>query len=204
MLRDAKLIADTARDVLAELVKAAGRTGDRQSRFDASLVLQSLVAEASDRVLASAVTKFDLKAPERFLPTDSIDDILHSHCQALLEERLAQSATAAALATLMDIDTATAAMLESASTDLLQCGCDRRTLIFVPKGDPQAAAKTLREAHPQAAVIPTDIDDVIVISEEAGISPRSLGRAMERVFPGIADAARRLLTRTDIDWQRLV
>jgi hypothetical protein len=42
------------------------------------------------------------------------------------------------------------------------------------------------------------------VSEESGISPRSLAAGFERVFPGIADAARRLFTRIDIEWQQIV
>jgi hypothetical protein len=53
-------------------------------------------------------------------------------------------------------------------------------------------------------VAPAAVDDAIVVSEEAGISPRSLARGLERVFPGIADAARRLHTRIDVDWQGLI
>jgi hypothetical protein len=62
----------------------------------------------------------------------------------------------------------------------------------------------LRELRPLAAVVPVEVDDVTVISEEAGISPHSLALGLERVFPGIADAARRLQTRIDIEWKSLI
>jgi hypothetical protein len=86
----------------------------------------------------------------------------------------------------------------------LQCGCDRRTLLFVPKRSANTPVEErLRTARPLAASIPADVDDLVVVTESAGISPHSLAAGLERVFPGIADAARRLLTRIDIEWQSL-
>jgi hypothetical protein len=52
-----------------------------------------------------------------------------------------------------------------------------------------------------AAVVEADVEDVLVVTEDAGLSPRSLAQGFERVFPGIADAARRLHTRVDVEWQ---
>jgi hypothetical protein len=150
------------------------------------------------------VAKFDFRSPERFLPADAVDELLEAECQELLNQSLNQPELAAAITGLMDIDTATAATLDNATTDLLRCGCDRRTLLLVPRDQPEStAAQKLRAARPQASLVPTDVADVVVISEETGISPRSLALALERVFPGIADAARRLLTRIDIDWKQL-
>jgi hypothetical protein len=42
----------------------------------------------------------------------------------------------------------------------------------------------------------------VVFCEGSGISPSSLTRGFERVYPGIAEAARRLFTRIDIDWSK--
>jgi hypothetical protein len=52
--------------------------------------------------------------------------------------------------------------------------------------------------------LPAPVDDLLVVQEDAGISPQSLAQGFERLFPGVADAARRLHTRTDIDWQELL
>ena len=122
----------------------------------------------------------------------------------MLEESLAQPDLAAAITALIELDKATARRLSTrppicsnaAATGARCCSC-RRTQA---QG---AAAEKLRSARPLAAVVPADVDDVLVVSEEAGISPRSLALGLERVFPGIADAARRLLTRIDVEWQSL-
>jgi len=52
--------------------------------------------------------------------------------------------------------------------------------------------------------VSADVDDDVLISEDSGISPRSLALGLEWVYPGIADAARRLHTRIDVEWTRLL
>jgi hypothetical protein len=163
-----------------------------------------LIAAASRRVLSNRVQKFDPRQPDRFLPTDALDEIIRTECLTLLEEILCEPALAESITALIEIDKAATSTLKCATTDILQCGFDRRTLLFVPHEEAQgAAAEKIRSARPLAAVVPAAVDDAIVVSEETGISPRSLARGLERVFPGIADAARRLHTRIDIEWQGL-
>lgn len=203
--RDAKLIADTAREVIAALVVSVKHESNGSARFADSAVLRPLIAAGSRRVIGHAVKKFDLRQPERFLPTDAIDELIQTECRALLEESCDQPELAAAITACIELDQASAAMIECANSELLQCGCERRTLLIVPKEDAQGpAVEKLRTARPLAAVIPADIDDVLVVSEDSGISPRSLAIGLEHVFPGIADAARRLLTRVDVEWRNLI
>jgi serine/threonine protein kinase len=202
--RDAKLIADTARAVVESLTARARLVSFGSSQFADSTLLQNLVIAGSRRVLSHAVEAFELKQPERFLPKDTLDELIQSECQALLEENLALPGVATPLVELIELEVATAAVLKSATTDLIQCGYDRRTLLFVPHDDVQGATvESMRQARPLAAVVPAAVDDAIVVSEEAGISPRSLALGLERVFPGIADAGRRLHTRIDVEWQSL-
>jgi hypothetical protein len=205
LARDARLIADTARIVIASLAQRVRQETRGSARFAESAVLRPLIATGSRRVLGQAVERFDVRLPERFLPADAIDELILSECRALLEEGLTQPDLNAAINALMDLETATTSAIENATTDLLQCGCDRRTLLFVPKDEANGTMRdTLRSARPLAAIIPAAVSDVLVVSEEAGISPRSLALGLERVFPGIADAARRLFTRIDVDWQKLI
>ena len=203
--RDAKLIADAARDAIAALAVSKKRVPGDDARFTDSPVLRPLIAAGSQLFLGHAVETFDPKQPERFLRVDAIDELLHAECQALLENSLAQPELAAALAALIELDQATARTVEHATTDLFQSGSDRRTLLVVPKDQPSGqAAEKLLSARPLAAVVPAEVDDVLVVSEESGISPRSVALGLEHVFPGIADAARRLHTRIDIEWKALV
>jgi hypothetical protein len=205
LARDAKLIADAAAGAAAELVRRAPVAADADTRFAGSSELHPLIASASRRVLKHAIETIDLRQPERFLAADALDHLIETKCQTLLEESFHQPQLGATLKRMINVDEMLSRTIEQASNDLLQCGCDRRTLLLVPKADATGrAAEAVRESRPLAAVVPAEVDDVTVISEYAGISPRSLALAIMRVFPGIADAAHRLLTRIDIDWKPLV
>jgi hypothetical protein len=201
---DAKLIADTARAFISSLSASMQRESKRDYPIAMPPASKPLVAAGSRRILSKAIEKFDFKQPDRFLPVDEIDELVTSECQALLECSLSQPEFAAAIDAHIDLDQSLSRTLERATTDLLQCGSDRRTLLFAPTRNEQTAAiEKLQALRPQVAAIPSDVDDVIIICEESGISPRSLANGLERVLPGIADAARRLQTRVDIDWQSL-
>jgi hypothetical protein len=134
-----------------------------------------------------------------------MDTVLQVECQAILEATLSQPETSTALTAILDLDDAVACTLDCATSDFLQSGSDRRTLLLVPEPQKQSAVvDKLRTLRPLAAVVAADVKDVLVVSEDSGVSPRSLAIGLERVFPGIADAARRLLTRIDIEWTNLL
>ena len=157
-------------------------------------------------MLSRAVEKFDFKQPERFLAADEIDNLLKMRVPgASWKTSLAQPELAAAIDAHIELDQVLSRTLECATTDLLQCGSDRRTLLFVPKSESQMAiAEKIRALRPLLAVVPADVRGALVVSEESGISPRSLALGLDRVFPGVADAARRLQTRVDIEWQSVI
>jgi serine/threonine protein kinase len=199
---DAKLIADVSRSVIVSLAMQMQSEIYKDSHFGRSSALNPLVAAGSQRVLSRAVDGFEFKQSERFLAVDTIDELIQSECQELLEESLVQPELAAVIDSYIDLDKALSRTLECATTDLLQCGSDRRMLLLAPANGAQSATiDKLRIARPLAAIVPTSVDDVVVISEDTGISPRSLALGFERVFPGIAEAARRLYTRIDVEWQ---
>jgi hypothetical protein len=203
--RDAKLIADAAAAAVAVIVRGAANEAGADNRFSGSTALHSLIATASQRVLRRALETIDLKQPERFLAANALDQLIEAECQRLLEESFNQPELGAALKGMLNIDQMLGRTIDEASNDLLQCGCERRTLLLVPKAEANGrAAEALRGSRPFAAVVPADVDDVAVVMEYAGIAPRSLALAITRVFPGIADAAHRLLTRIDIEWKPLV
>lgn len=202
--RDAKLIADTASCSAAAFKASAEGKMEHSPPFADTAMIQSLIATASRLVISRAVDSFDPTQPERFLPADSIDDILQGECRTLLEESLTRPDSAASIEALIDMESAAAAMLDGATTDLLQCGYDRRTLLFAPQDDePGSVVAKLQTSRPLATVIPATAGGVIVVSEESGLSPRSLAYQLERVLPGIAEAARRLHTRIDVEWEEL-
>ena len=202
--RDAKLIADMARGVAKALRASTECKFDHPSPFADKTLISTLVAAASRRVISRAVNSFDPTQPEHFLAADLIDDMVQGECRDLLEECLARPDSAASIQALIDVESTAVAMLESATTDLLQCGYDRRTLVLAPLDDvPGAAVTKLSTSRPLSTVIPVNVDDVIVVSEESGLSPRSLANQLERMLPGISEAARRLHTRIDIEWAEL-
>ncbi len=201
---DAKLIVDKASVVAASLAKCAITDTDRSCRFTESPALRSLLFAGSQRVLGHAIDTFDPRRAEQFLPTDAVDELILTECQTLLEESHARSEFTAAITSLIELDRVTESTVECATSDPLQCGGDRRTLLFVPKKKEHWAVEKLRVARPLAAVVPASVEDVLVVSEESGISPRSIALGLERQYPGIADAARRLHTRIDVDWLRLI
>jgi serine/threonine protein kinase len=201
---DAKQIADTARAAIAAIAPHA-EPAPCPSPFTESPALRPLIAACGRRVLSHRIEKFDPKQPETFLPESAVDELIQVECQSLLEEGLTQPDLSAAIAKLVDLDKATALMLEQATVDSQRCGSERRTLLFVPMDEAQnKAAEKLRSAKPLAAIVPAAVDDVIVVSEEAGISPKALAHGIEHAFPGVADAARRLHTRIDVNWQNLI
>jgi hypothetical protein len=201
---DAKLIADTARGVAAFLAAHVQCEPDKSSPFTASPILRPLIAEGSLRIVTHAVEKFDIKHPERFLPAEAIDEVIYADARALLEKSLASRELAAEITKLLDLDRALLSAVDNADSDLLKCGRDRRTLVFMPTESAQdSATDSLHTARPLAGRFPAAVDDIVVVTESAGVSPRSVAAGLERVFPGIADAARRLLTRIDIEWQSL-
>jgi hypothetical protein len=205
LAREAKPIVDAAREVAAALNAQPESRAAGGARFAGSPVLRTLVSGGSQLVLRRAIEKFDPKQPERAMSLKSIDHLLHEESLKLLEESFKHPELAAALGGLVDVDKAVAQTVAQATTDLLQCGCDRRTLVVAPAGElEERAQKQLFSARPLASVVTADVDGMVVVSEEAGISPRSLAMGLERVFPGIAEAARRLHTRIDIDWKHVV
>jgi len=201
--REAKLIADAARTAFSALAVQM-QQGLQTSRFAELPTLLPLVAVASQRVLSYQIQKFDYRQPERFLSAESADDFIQAECRTLLEESLANPQLAGAISALIEVETTTDSLLEEASVDPLQYGSERRTLLFAPPHDDQiSTVQQLQSARPLAVVIPAPIDDLVVIQEDAGISPQSLAVCFERLFPGVAEAARRMHTRTDVNWQEL-
>jgi serine/threonine protein kinase len=205
LAREAKMIADAAAGAAAEIVRRAPIEAGPDSRFASSSELHSLISTASQRVLRHAIVTIDFRQPERFLAADALDHLIEAQCQKLLEESFNQPELGAALRAMQNVDQMLSRTVEQASNDLLQCGSERRTLLLVPKAEANSrAVYAMRASRPLAAVVPADVDDVAVVTEYAGISPGSLAHAITRVFPGIADAAHRLLTRIDIDWKPLI
>jgi serine/threonine protein kinase len=106
----------------------------------------------------------------------------------------------AAITARIDPQSAARKALDEADVDLLQCGYDRRTLILAPPdSQPSDVIAALASARPTAAVVSANVEQPVVFWEGSGISPSSLARGFEHVYPGIAQAARRLATRIDMD-----
>ena len=203
--RDAKLIVDTARAVVSSLAANRDEKLGVDSQFAGSPVLSRLILQGSQRTLGKIVDLIDPKAPEHQLSVDTVNELLLAECRSLLEEGLNQPEIRDALATVMPAEQALSRAIERATTDLLQCGSDRRTLLITPKErSTDAATQALIVARPLAAIVAADTAEAVLVSEDAGISPHTLALGLERVYPGIADAAGRLHTRIDVEWSDLI
>jgi serine/threonine protein kinase len=202
-LSDAKKIVDLARAIAASQLMKESRSPGGTQPTQANLP-KSLVASASQRILMRVIGEFDPANHTRFLAKGVLDDIALDECRQLLNEFVSQSNGSSELAQLTNPSAVMSSLLERATPDLLQCGCDRRTIVFIPTGEAHAATvESLTPLRPQAAVQQTAVNDTLVITESSAISPRSLAIGLERVFPGITDAADRLHVRIDCQWSRL-
>lgn len=102
-------------------------------------------------------------------------------------------------------DTLAATVLAQASTALLTCGHDRRTLALLPN-DPAARllAEAIQGARPTLEVMQGEFADHAVLCEGSGISPQSFAVRLAKIYPDIAEAAGRLHTRTDLQWSDIL
>ena len=100
-------------------------------------MLRPLSPRAAGGCIRHAMDKFDFTKQDRGLQADTLDDNSPEPSAWPLEESIAEPEVAAAITSLFDRTQAAANSLECATTDLLQCGCDRRTLVLVPKQGPQ-------------------------------------------------------------------
>ncbi len=201
---EAKLIADTAYAAAVALA-VEPKESNKESRFIGPSDFQHLVVAAGRRTLSRAIETFDMRHPERFLSCELAEGSIQAECVALLEENLVGPGLADKINALIDHEKSVTLALESTTTTLFQCGSDRRTFLFTPQVHVnKKLTESLLNARPLAAVVPTSLEDAIIISEESGISPRSIALGLERVYPGIAEAAGRLHTRIDIQWKTLI
>jgi len=204
LARDAKLIADTARAAVSSIASHI-QQGPPSSRFAESPLLRPLIAACSRRVLSQRIENFDPRQPDNFLPAGAVDELIQIESRSLLEECLARPDLMGAITALVDLDKATSQMLARAFANTQPYGSERRTLLLVPSdGAHREATEKLQLAKSLAATVPTTMDDVLVVSEAAGISPQAIAHGIESAFPGVADAARRLHTRIDVNWQSLI
>lgn len=162
------------------------------------------VVAGSKRVLRRIIDEIDPAQNDTARIVELIESLIETECMDLLETELLQSTGGKTATALVDSTADFTNTVTRASAGLLQCGYDRRTILFCPVGAREdSVVDILKSVRPLAAVVESDLDDEFVICEGAGISPRSLARSLARLYPGIADAARRVHTRIDIDWKSL-
>jgi hypothetical protein len=170
------------------------------SADEADIVIERLDA-ASHRVLTRLIDLIEQSSAEAPFTPSEAHRIVRSECAAIVEERLNRRVTSRLADPSPAIQADAEEALARANADLLQCGCDRRTLIVVPPNRTKAeAVVALIQSRPTAAILPAAVEQCVVYCEGSGITPSAFARGFERVYPGIAEAASRHFTRTDIDW----
>jgi serine/threonine protein kinase len=157
------------------------------------------LAAASESQLTKLVDRLDRTSAEPSLNPAEIDRIIAAQCTAAVEDFLGVRRSEDNAVARADALHA----LEKADVDLLQCGHDRRTLIVMPQQNVRTEIlEAAKAARPTAQVVSADVDIPVVFCEASGIRPASVTRGLERVYPGIDEAARRLFTRIDLDWSK--
>jgi hypothetical protein len=192
-------LASQAISSIYERVARSPESCDPLSDDDEPIIRQ--LASSGHRVLSKLIDEIELMSADSPFETAKADRIIKAECVAAIEECLGRQSTDTDLDSNGAIQADARQSLDSADVDMLQCGYDRRTLIVEPlRKNTSQAIDALTQARPTAATVSADIEESVVFCEGSGIQPSSLARGFERVYPGIAEAARRHFTRTDIDW----
>ena len=179
----------------------SSKLGETLSDEEESIV--NKLAARSQFVLTKIIDEIEQISADSAFDAAKIDCTIATEAAVAVEEFLKTCSPEVALEANSTVQLSGQEVLGKAAIDVLQCGYDRRTLIFVPariQANDEMAA--LLKTRPTATVVAAEVDEAVVFCEGCGISPLSLTRGFERVYPGIAEAARRLFTRIDIDWSK--
>jgi hypothetical protein len=196
--RFVELASQTLSSIRAYLAESPNST-DQLSAEDET-ILKELLAR-SDLLLAKSIDEIEQTSADSSSEMVSINHDILTECVTMVEDFFSRNSTSAAMDSNSTPEAFVQEALNRADIDLLQCGYDRRTLIVVPsKNKTSEAIGALTKARPTAVMAAADIDESVIFCEGSGIRPSSLARGFERVFPGVAEAASRLFTRTDINW----
>jgi hypothetical protein len=194
-------LASQALSAISARVDETPKLGERLSEED-EFIIEKLAA-SSHCVLTKLIDEIEQVTVESAFEPARAGYRIAVECVAVVEGFLGQSTAAVAIDSTSSMQSDSQQVLEKADVDLLQCGFDRRTLIFMPSTNgTNDAIDALIKARPTAAMVSANVDEAVVYCEASGISPSSLARGFERVYPGIAEAASRLFTRIDIEWSK--
>jgi hypothetical protein len=91
--------------------------------------------------------------------------------------------------------------LQHAAATALSCGFERRTLVVLPKSTSyDGIAESISATRPTAALLRTETSEAWIATEGCGVASQSLAVRLAHIHPDIAEAASRLYTRADIEW----
>jgi hypothetical protein len=195
--------ASEALSSIHERIASSPKDNDPLPDEDAKIIEK--LASSSHRILALLLDEIEQLPADKPLDSRKLDRIFESECLAGVEQCIVQRSTGGVETSSPPEQSEAQEALDRADVDLLQCGYDRRTLIVVPSKETtnvksSDAIDGIVKARPTAAVVAADVDEPVVYCEGSGISPSSFARGLQRVYPGVAEAASRRYTRMDIDW----
>jgi serine/threonine protein kinase len=204
--QDPKKFVSAASEALSSIcdrIAAAPKDCDPLAVEDAAIVDKLLLN--SHRILASCIDEIERLPADRSLDAAKIDRVVKNECLVGVEQCVVRQSAGKGEKSAVSPESEAQEALDGANVDLLQCGYDRRTLIVVPyraKANPKSseAIDAVAKARTTATLIVAEVDEPVVYCEGSGLSPKSFARGLERVYPGIAEAASRRHTRSDIDW----
>jgi hypothetical protein len=199
---DPSKVVAAASQVISSIMarQCASLPNDKASSSEDEAIIKSVVS-ASNRVLTKVVDEIDRLSANSSFDVAKLDQAIKLECTALAAEFLGRP-SGGNVALSPDLEAGVRQTLDEANIDLLQCGHDRRTLVFVPRTDPECnLIRDLATVRPEIATIPASVDEAIVFCEGSGISSTAFLQGLERVYPDIAEAASRFFTRIDINWR---
>jgi hypothetical protein len=180
---------------------AATPAADQQSSRENTAIAKVLSA-ASNRVLTKILDEIERLPTGAAFDVAKMDEVISSECAVAAAELLGQQFHQADNCMTPDLEAELRQSLDEANVDLLRCGFDRRTFVFVPQNSPESALiRDLQKVRAEIAAIPAATDEEVVFCEASGISCTGFMQGLERVYPDIAEAASRFFTRADINWK---
>jgi serine/threonine protein kinase len=194
-------ITEGAKQAISSIGKCDESTHDvAVDQLTNSASFHHLVAATSDRILVRVIDEVLASRGDNSCAAEIVERLIAEECNSQVSAHSPNIFNAIIDALQLQEEDIRQALAET-GPQLLQCGFDRRTLIVVNSDSQSAMASTLKSIRPTSLVVSADNAEETILCEASGIMPRSLAVGMERIFPDIADAAGRLYTRTDIDWQ---
>ncbi len=178
--------------------------GEKRSRHDLGQVapeMHDLVARLSHESCRAYLES--LEASRDSIPPD-LGTILQQTITESLEQLVTDGDPANLITQLTDAVPDIRSAVHGLDASPPQCGHGRHLLVAIPTRWPNRALETeVRQALPDAAIVRAHVPRPMVLYEATGLSLPQVAAKLTEYRPDAIDAARRLYSRNDIQWEPL-